>query len=129
MDPESPGGDRRRASRVVIPSPARMRLASTLLLGALALCGQPSTAVAETALRCGTHLVVLGATEEEVRSSCGSPTTISTALVNWRGIKGPSVRFVRTTWIYDSGPYQFTKQFVFADGVLQSMSLGDYGRP
>jgi len=40
MDPESPGGDRRRASRVVIPSPARMRLASTLLLGALALCGQ-----------------------------------------------------------------------------------------
>jgi hypothetical protein len=96
---------------------------------ALALCGQPSKTFAETALRCGTHLVVVGATEEEVRSSCGSPTTISTALVSLRGNKGPSGRFVRTTWIYDLGPYQFTKQFVFADGVLQSMVLGDYGRP
>jgi hypothetical protein len=103
-------------------------LISSGLAVALALGGRPSKAFCETALRCGTHLVVLGATQEEVLSSCGSPTTTNTTLVNLRGNKGPAVRFVRTTWIYDSGPYQFTKQFVFADGVLQSMALGDYGR-
>ena len=109
-------------------SSRRWCLISSGFAVALAWCGRPSRAFGETSLRCGTHLVVVGATQDEVFRSCGSPTTASSDLVNLRGNKGPSVRFVRTTWSYDFGPYQFTRNFVFADGLLQSMSLGDYGQ-
>ncbi len=103
-----------------------MRLAAlTLLLTVLA-------AAPAQAMRCGTHLVVEGDSQEHVLRSCGDPVDLAyrveeeTVLQN---IGGALFRQTRTvtieTWVYNFGPSRFMERLELRDGrVTRIETLG-----
>lgn len=96
------------------------------LVGALVLMACSSAVYADSSLRCGTHLVELGASPMAVETACGPPTSATTVPIVLRG-KGPPIRLEQTTWIYDLGRSQFTRTLVFLGDLLQSIHVGNYG--
>ena len=100
------------------------RIASALVI--MLVTGVSSGARAESALRCGTQIVELGASMKAVEAACGPPTSATTESVVPPG-KGPKRRLEFTTWVYDLGHLQFTRTLVFLGDVLQSIRVGGYG--
>lgn len=103
-------------------------LATTLFAGA-------STA---HAMRCGTRLVAVGDPAARVRSLCGDPTEVNERViersrevfVRRNGVlvgERVAVSVVVQEWIYDLGPQQLMRQFLFEDGRLVQMNTLGYG--
>jgi hypothetical protein len=82
-------------------------------------------AFAEDGLRCGSRLVTVGESEAEVAGKCGEPTTRNRQPVYSR--RGAVIGFI-DVWTYDFGPYDFVRVLTFANGVLDHVDVGHYGR-
>jgi len=89
------------------------------------------------ALRCGTRLVDVGDTREQVRALCGEPTDVSvrveTRSVHVRvagGIVTQAASVLVETWTLNFGPQRFMKRLTFQDGVVTDIeTLGRGYRP
>ena len=95
------------------------------LAAGLVLLGS-AAARADDGLRCGEWLVTAGAGEAAVAAKCGAPTHAATQHRRWR-VRGALLRCTIDLWTYDRGPYEFVRTLTFADGILQVVSVGDYG--
>jgi hypothetical protein len=126
---------------------AKPRVTAAFLLPvmlAAALVSTLATAVADNALRCGTHVVSVGATAAEVADKCGEPGNVQqweeggdgyvSQLFDYeterylapRLIKAP-VRMER--WTYDFGSNKFIRYLTFQNGRLIKIMTGDKGDP
>jgi hypothetical protein len=91
------------------------------------------------AFRCGSHLIVEGATRSEVAAKCGDPTEINrrSAILRrptvWVGGRpylagGDTVIEIPVEiWIYNLGPSKLMRKLRFEDGVLVDIDTLGYG--
>ncbi len=101
--------------------------AAVLLIGA-ALAGAD-----QSSFRCGSKLVLVGATKQEVLGSCGTPAGQEPgATVTTRG-KGSgeeqSTVVTVETWTYDRGTNELVAVLTFKNGRLDTIASGGYGTP
>lgn len=85
----------------------------------------PAAASAADSLRCGTAIVGVGATTQEVRAKCGAPdfTDVQTeALPRGRGYAADVV-----IWTYNFGPQRLMRLLRFRDGQLRNVQSDGYG--
>jgi hypothetical protein len=90
---------------------------------------------ARDGLRCGTRLVALGMSQDEVIVLCGEPSWASSwQEVLERGTLLNKKDFVRATvivnfeeWTYNWGPTRFMSYLLFRNGVLDRIHSGGYG--
>jgi hypothetical protein len=69
-----------------------------------------------TSVRCGTKIVKVGDTKDQVLAKCGAPTT-----------KSPGRRGGGAVWYYNAGSGRFTGIAKFTGPNLTIIELGDYG--
>jgi len=86
----------------------------------------PAVVSADDGVRCGEWLVVAGAGQAEVAAKCGPPTDVATRHER-RRVRGSTSRCTVDLWTYDRGPSEFVRTLTFADGVLESVAVGNYG--
>lgn len=90
------------------------------------------------AFRCGSHLIVEGATRSEVAAKCGDPTEIDRrsailrrplTWINGRPYPlGDSlIEIPVEIWIYNLGPNKLMRKLRFEDGVLVDIDTLGYG--
>jgi hypothetical protein len=96
------------------------------LVAAVLVLGCAPAGLADDGLRCGRWLVVAGADQAEVAAKCGPPTHVATRHER-RRFHSLTFRSTVDLWTYDRGPYEFVRTLTFADGILQSVTVGDYG--
>jgi len=109
-------------------SPAARALAR---LGLLLVWAMTMTVFAnggESSIRCGTHLLSLGASRATVRAACGEPSTARLLKTDIPGPKGTRLHVEGELWTYDFGASEFTYALTFAGDSLRSIERGDYGR-
>ena len=75
------------------------------------------------ALRCGTNIVNIGDTKDEVMQRCGPPIWVD-SYVESRGL----VRQPVEAWTYDFGKTRFMQELLFEDGVLRRINQRQRGR-
>jgi hypothetical protein len=97
----------------------------------LAVTAGPGATLAEGAWRCGGRLVQLGLSPLDVLERCGEPgySFASAELVTVRVEHGVEVTEMVPveSWIYDRGPYEFTRRLIFRNGYLEEIVTGGYG--
>ena len=87
-----------------------------VLSTAIVLMAVPVQADTVTSARCGTKIVKVGDTKDQVLAKCGQPTTIS-----------PGRRGGGEVWYYNPGSGKFTGIARFTGAKLTSIEIGDYG--
>jgi hypothetical protein len=92
----------------------------------------PAVVSADDGLRCGEWLVVSGAGQAEVAAKCGPPTDVATrherrSVRGLTFLHGGTFRCSVDVWTYDRGPTEFVRTLTFADGVLETVAVGNYG--
>lgn len=117
----------------------------SLLLTLLLICITPELSLA---LRCGTKLVSIEDTKDEVRHKCGEPQSIE----SWtehriKGYRYPhdyspekdryhgygynpyavTVEVTIEEWTYNFGPARFIRYLRFENGKLKRIVTGEYG--
>jgi hypothetical protein len=109
-----------------------MRLISALIMTAgLSVVNRP--AAADT-LRCGSSLIEVGSSVDEVLAKCGTPTssTVITEPVWARAVNGRVFQTGTTqaqVWRYDRGPRQFPAILKINEGIVQSIDFDKSPRP
>ena len=93
-----------------------MLLMAVLLSAVIVLVAVPALADMVTSAKCGTKIVQIGDTKDQVLAKCGQPTTIS-----------PGRRGGGEVWYYNPGSGKFTGIARFTGSKLTSIELGDYG--
>ena len=98
---------------------------------------------ADFGLRCGTRLVSVGDSSFQVKSLCGTPDDVqqrTEVRTVRRAVSVPcSVGYCQSMvedtiqvqieeWTYDFGPQRFIQFLTFANGKLQVVTSGPYGR-
>jgi hypothetical protein len=76
----------------------------------------------DTAFFCGARLVQIGEGKLDVAFKCGEPT-----LQDRRIEKRDGQRVTVDEWTYNLGSYRMTPRFHFENGLLTTISVGDYG--
>jgi hypothetical protein len=94
----------------------------------LALGSIQSQARGDDSFRCGSHWVELGESSASVEHACGPPREIHRTAGRVQNGDGTSMFIEYETWTYDLGPVTFSRLLVFSDGVLTSITTGEYGR-
>jgi len=113
-----------------------MQIARRMLVVALCFAGigraVPGLAWDRT-MSCGSGLVVVGASQSEVLSKCGEPTSRASS-GQGSGRSGGSRRGARSSgsagevWTYDRGSSQLVRELHFKRGQLERIEVGGYGR-
>ena len=106
------------------------------------------TAMADSALRCGTHLVSIGDNSHEVIRKCGKPAAIDSweekrVLRDFRTFWGHDQRTERSRlnrepffvtklvkiemWTYNFGFYRFVRYLKFENDILKEITTGEKG--
>ena len=109
------------------------RAVALLVLGLLAA----APALAD-GLRCGTKLVLEGATRSEVAAKCGEPTEVTTMRAVFRRpviwtngrpyfIGEDFIEVPVESWVYNLGPNKLMRQLRFEGGYLVEVDTLGYG--
>ena len=109
------------------------RAVALLVLGLLAA----APALAD-GLRCGTKLVLEGATRSEVAAKCGEPTEVTTMRAVFRRpviwtngrpyfIGEDFIEVPVESWVYNLGPNKLMRQLRFEGGYLVDIDTLGYG--
>ena len=101
--------------KIVKRSPS-MILIAVILSTVMILITVPAAAQMVTSARCGTSIVKVGDTKDQVLAKCGPPTH-----------KSPGRRGGGAVWYYNPGSGRFTGIARFTGPNLTSIELGDYG--
>jgi hypothetical protein len=117
--------------------PARTAVAATTALwlaAALLVASAPSRA---DGMRCGSRLIVTGATRGEVLARCGEPTdverrSILRRAVYWRHgrpyyLSRDLVGVTVETWTYNLGPNKLMRRLRLDDGIVVEIDTLGYG--
>jgi hypothetical protein len=100
-------------------------LACALLVGGL--LGRSTPARADDGFRCGSELVRLGETGQEVLRKCGPPTDTKRIDQTYR-TKSGHARVILDIWTYDRGSCDFVRVLTFEGGALRAIEVGPYGK-
>lgn len=103
---------------------------------ALLFFASPLTAHAD-ALRCGSRIVVISDSQEQLRSVCGEPTSVQQQRIlapQFYTVNGRRYRigeeFIEVTvefWTYNFGPQKLMRRVRIEDGVVTDMETLGYG--
>ena len=125
-----------------------MKLFINCLLFSLIVLCSPGFAKADTSFRCGTQLVSIGDTRDEVIHHCGRPTSIDTweenrVLKDFRTFWDYDNRTERNEfnrepflvtmqvkielWTYNLGFYKLVRYLRFENGLLKEITTGGKG--
>jgi hypothetical protein len=117
--------------------PARPAPALTALLSIAATLVVVATPARADGFRCGTKLVVEGATRGEVIARCGEPTDVERRSilrrpVLWRHgrpyyLSDDLVEVPVETWTYNLGPNKLMRRLRLEDGVVVDIDTLGYG--
>jgi hypothetical protein len=89
---------------------------AVVVSAAIVLMAVPALADTVTSVRCGTKIVKVGDTKDQVLAKCGPPTT-----------RSPGRRGGGEVWYYNPGSGKFTGIARFTGPNLTSIEIGDYG--
>jgi hypothetical protein len=67
-------------------------------------------------MQCGEQVITVGASQFDVRETCGEPTGIE-----------PGSGYGTEQWIYNFGPTEFVYYLTFVNGSLEQIEVDGYG--
>lgn len=78
-----------------------------------------------SSIRCEGSLVLVGDNMAQVAAKCGEPTSKYQAVRKVTDDKSETIDI----WYYDLGNKNLTRTLTFSGGKLESIELGEYGKP